>query len=86
MINMNHDSGFIIGIAMIFCQTLIEHTPKSHLKKHLSAKYHPLVVLYNDYRSPSKYQVKQSIVPKTEICHFVHVHVYIHNIIILSQA
>ena len=35
---MNHDSGFIIGIAMIFfAKTLIEHTPKSHLKKHPSA-------------------------------------------------
>jgi len=30
---MNHDSRFIIGIAMIFAKTLIEHTPKSHLKK-----------------------------------------------------
>ena len=31
---MNHDSGFIIGIAMVFAKTLIEHTPKSihHLK------------------------------------------------------
>ena len=35
---MNHDSGFIIGIAMIFfAKTLIEHTPKSHLKKDPSA-------------------------------------------------
>ena len=34
---MNHDSGFIIGIAMIFSKTLLEHTPKSHLKKHPSA-------------------------------------------------
>ena len=35
---MNHDSGFIIGIAMVFfAKTLIEHTPKSHLKKHPSA-------------------------------------------------
>ena len=35
---MNHNSGFIIGIAMIFfAKTLIEHTPKSHLKKHPSA-------------------------------------------------
>ena len=46
---MNHDSGFIIGIAMIFVKTLIEHTPKSHLKKHPSAYNHPLVALYNDY-------------------------------------
>jgi len=28
---MNHNSGFIIGIVMIFAKTLIEHTPKSHL-------------------------------------------------------
>ena len=35
---MNHDSGFIIGMAMIFAKTLIEHTLKSHLKKHPSAK------------------------------------------------
>ena len=34
---MNHNSGFIIGIAHVFCKTLIEHTPKSHLKKHFSA-------------------------------------------------
>ena len=34
---MNHNSGFIIGIAMIFAKTLIEHVPKSHLKKYPSA-------------------------------------------------
>jgi len=34
---MNHGSGFIIVIAMIFTKILIEHTPKSHLKKHPSA-------------------------------------------------
>ena len=44
---------------MIFAKTLIEHTPKSHLKKHPSAKNHPLLPLYNDYRSPSKYQIKR---------------------------
>ena len=32
---MNHDSGFIIGIAHVFfVKTLIEHTPKNHLGKH----------------------------------------------------
>ena len=35
---VNHDSGFIIGITMIFfAKILIEHTPKSHLKKYPSA-------------------------------------------------
>ena len=51
---MNHNSGFIIGIAL--AKTLIKHTPKSHLKKHPSD---PQALLYNDYRSPSKYQVKR---------------------------
>jgi len=32
---MNHDSGFIIGIAdVFFAKILIEHTPKTCLKKH----------------------------------------------------
>ena len=47
---MNHDSGFIIVIAMIFAKTLIENTPKSYLKKHPLAKNHHKVPLYNDYR------------------------------------
>jgi len=35
---VNHNSGFIIGIAMIFfAKTLIKHAPKSHLRKHPSA-------------------------------------------------
>jgi len=58
---------------IFFAKTLIEHTPKSNLKKHPS---HPLVPLYNDYRSPSKYQVKgndKCILAKTKICHFVHI-------------
>jgi len=46
---MNHGSGFIIGIAMIFAKTLIENTPKSHLIKHPSAYNHPTVDLYNGY-------------------------------------
>ena len=37
IIIMNHDSGFIIRIAMIFAKTLIECIPKSYLKKHPSA-------------------------------------------------
>jgi len=30
---MNHDSGFIIGIAYDFCKTIIERTPKTYLEK-----------------------------------------------------
>ena len=51
-----------VGLPWFFAKTLIEHTPKSHLKKHLSTQNHPLVALYNDYRSPSKYQVKKKAV------------------------
>jgi len=42
---MNHDSGFIIGIAMFFAKILIEHTLKTCLKKHPQTKNNPLVVL-----------------------------------------
>jgi len=56
---MNHDSGFIIGIANVFSKILIEHTPKTCLRKHPSTKNNPLAVLCNDYRSTSKYQVKR---------------------------
>ena len=68
----------------MFAKTLIENTPKSHLKKDPSALNHPLVPFYNDYRSPSKYQVKKkqyimSILAKTEICHFVHIFIFIIN-------
>jgi len=33
---MNHDSGFIIGIAQVFAKILIEHTAKTHLINHPS--------------------------------------------------
>ena len=56
---INHDSGFIIGIAMFFAKILIERSPKNHLEKHLSAQNNPLVILFNEYRSASKYQVKR---------------------------
>ena len=56
----NHDSGFIIGIAhVIFAKILIERTPKNQLEKHPSTQNNPLVVLCNEYRSTSKYQVKR---------------------------
>ena len=44
---------------MFFAKILIEHTPKSRLKKHPPTKNDSLVVLCNDYRSTSKYQVKR---------------------------
>ena len=34
---MNHDNGFIIGIAHVFAKGLIEYTPKDCLEKHPSA-------------------------------------------------
>jgi len=42
---MNHDSGFIIGITDIFAKILIEHTPKTCLKKHPQTKNNLLMVL-----------------------------------------
>jgi len=36
--NHDHDGGLIIGIAMYFCKTVIEHIPKNHLEKY---PYHP---------------------------------------------
>jgi len=42
---MNHDSGFIIGIAHVFAKILIEHTTKTCLKKHPQTKNNLLVVL-----------------------------------------
>ena len=62
MLVMNHDSGFIIGIAHVFVKILIEHTPKNHLEKHPSTQNNPLVVLCDEYRSTSKYQVKKETV------------------------
>jgi len=56
MLIMNHDSGFIIGIANVFCKN---PTPKTCLKKHPPTKNNPLLVLCNEYRSTSKYQVKR---------------------------
>ena len=53
---MNHDSRFIIGIANVFRKNPNRiHT----LKKHPPTKNNPLVVLCNEYRSTSKYQVKR---------------------------
>ena len=51
---MNHDSGFIIGIADVFCKN-----PNRTHTKHPPTKNNPLVVLCNEYRSTSKYQVKR---------------------------
>ena len=58
---MNHDGGFIIGIAhdFFFAKTLIERTPENHLEKYPSTKNNPLMVLCNEYKSTSKYQVKR---------------------------
>ena len=63
--NMGHDNGYFS-----FAKTLIEHTPKSHLKK--ASLKSPLTY---DFSSPSKYQVKgkprtvaMCILAKTEIC------------------
>ena len=61
---------------MLFAKILIERTPKNHLEKHPSTQNNPLVVLCNEYRSTSKYQVKRNgvcISDKTEICPFVHI-------------
>jgi len=58
MFIMNHDSGFIIGIANVFSKPLIERTPKISLRKYPSPQNHPLVVLCKGYRSSSQYQVK----------------------------
>ena len=52
---MNHDSGFMI----FFAKILIERTPKNHLEKYPSTQNNPLVVLCNEYKSTSKYQVKR---------------------------
>jgi len=42
-----------------FAKIQIEHTPKTCLKKYLPSKNNPVVVLCNEYRSTSKYQVKK---------------------------
>ena len=65
---------------MFFAKILIERTPKNHLEKHPSTQNNPLVVLCNEYRSTSKYQVKRKqymYFRQTEIYHFVHI--IIHN-------
>jgi len=55
---MNHDSGFIIGIAhFFFAKTLIQRTPKNHFEKASKT-----LALCKVYRSPSKYQVKRESV------------------------
>ena len=42
---MNHNSGFIIGIAYVFlAKTLIEHTPKHNLGNHPPTQNNPLLV------------------------------------------
>ena len=56
---MKPNSWFIIGIANVFAKILIEHTPKTCLKKYPPTKNNRLVVLYNEYRAASKYQVKR---------------------------
>ena len=61
---------------MFFAKTLIERTPKNHLGKLPPTQNYPLVVIFNDYWSSSKYQVKGNsmcIWDKTEICCFVHI-------------
>ena len=50
-----------IGTAYVFAKNLIGHTPKNHLKSILQPKITlKYIVLYNYYRSPSKYQVKEA--------------------------
>ena len=65
---------------MFFAKTLIERTPKNHLRKHPSTQNHPQVVICNEYWPTSKYQVKRRknvYLGKTEIWHFVHVFLFI---------
>ena len=74
---------------MFFAKTLIERTPKYHLRKHPRAQNNSLVVICNEYWSTSKYQVKENsmcIWDKTEICHFVHIIIIIHNIICFTHV
>jgi len=78
---MNHDSGFIIGITDFFAKILIEHTPKTCLKKYPPTKttlwwffainIGPIVSIKVKERSMSNCE-------KTEICHFVHI-IIVHN-------
>ena len=52
---MNHDSGFIIGIAHVFfAKILIERTSKNYIEQHPSTQNNPLVVLCNENRSTEK--------------------------------
>ena len=44
---------------VFFAKILIERTPKNYLEKHPSTQNSPLVVLCNEYRPTSKYQVKR---------------------------
>ena len=44
---------------MFFAKTLIERTPKIYFGKHPPTQNHLLVVIFNQYWSTSKYQVKR---------------------------